>query len=41
MAGLRRRSTGFRSLHEALDTTTPGGRQVVRVFAALAELIRD
>jgi len=26
VAGLRRRGTGFRSLHEALDTTTPGGR---------------
>ena len=41
MAGLRRRGTGFRSLHEVLDTTTPGGRLVFRVFAALAELIRD
>jgi Resolvase, N terminal domain len=38
---LRRRGTGFRSLHEALDTTTPGGRQVFRVFGALAEFIRD
>lgn len=27
---------GFRSLHEALDTTTPGGRLVFHVFAALA-----
>jgi hypothetical protein len=26
VAGLRRRGVGFRSLHEALDTTTPGGR---------------
>jgi DNA invertase Pin-like site-specific DNA recombinase len=40
VAGLRRRSTGFRSLHEALDTTTPGGRLVFHVFAALAEFIR-
>ena len=37
VAGLRRRGVGFRSLHEALDTTTPGGRLVFHVFAALAE----
>ncbi|MFI5978071.1 recombinase family protein [Streptomyces sp. NPDC051452] len=28
-------------LHERLDTTTPGGRLVFRVFAALAEFIRE
>ncbi len=28
-------------LHEALDTTTPGGRLVFHVFAALAEFIRE
>jgi Resolvase, N terminal domain len=40
---LRRRGVGFKSLHEALDTTTPGGRLVFHVFAALAEfdLIRE
>jgi DNA invertase Pin-like site-specific DNA recombinase len=38
---LRRRGAGFRSLHEALDTTTPGGRLVFHVFAALAEFIRE
>lgn len=38
---LRRRGIGFRSLHEALDTTTPGGRLVFHVFAALAEFIRE
>ena len=38
---LRRRDVGFRSLHEALDTTTPGGRLVFHVFAALAEFIRE
>ncbi|MFE5621114.1 recombinase family protein [Streptomyces virginiae] len=27
--------------HERLDTTTPGGRLVFRVFAALAEFIRE
>jgi DNA invertase Pin-like site-specific DNA recombinase len=37
VADLRRRGAGFRSLHEALDTTTPGGRLVFHVFAALAE----
>jgi DNA invertase Pin-like site-specific DNA recombinase len=41
VAELRRRGIGFRSLHEALDTTTPGGRLVFHVFAALAEFIRD
>jgi len=38
---LRRREIGFRSLHEALDTTTAGGRLVFHVFAALAEFIRE
>jgi DNA invertase Pin-like site-specific DNA recombinase len=37
---LRRRGVGFKSLHEALGTTTPGGRLVFHVFAALAEFIR-
>lgn len=41
VAGLRERGIGFRSLHEALDTTTPGGRLVFHVFAALAEFIRE
>jgi DNA invertase Pin-like site-specific DNA recombinase len=36
---LRRREIGFTSLHENLDTTTPGGRLVFHVFAALAEFI--
>lgn len=38
---LRRRDVGFRSLHEAINTTTPGGRLVFHVFAALAEFIRE
>ncbi len=38
---LRRRGVGFTSLHENLDTTTPGGRKVFHVFAALAEFIRE
>ena len=41
VAELRRRKVGFRSLHEQLDTTTPGGRLVFHVFAALAEFIRE
>ena len=36
---LRRQGVGFKSLHEALDTTIPGGRLVFHVFAA--EFIRE
>ena len=38
---LRLHGVGFKGLHEALDTTTPGGRLVFPVFAALAEFIRE
>lgn len=38
---LRARGIGFTSLHERLDTTTPGGRLIFHVFAALAEFIRE
>jgi DNA invertase Pin-like site-specific DNA recombinase len=38
---LRRQGVGFKSLHEVLDTTTPGGRLIFHVFAALAEFIRE
>lgn len=41
VGGLRKRGIGFTSLHESLDTTTPGGRLVFHVFAALAEFIRE
>ncbi len=41
VAELREREVGFQSLHEALDTTTPGGRLIFHVFAALAEFIRE
>lgn len=41
VANLRRNDVGFRSLHESLDTTTPGGRLIFHVFAALAEFIRE
>jgi DNA invertase Pin-like site-specific DNA recombinase len=41
VGGLRKRGIGFRSLHESLDTTTPGGRLVFHVFAALAQFLRE
>ncbi|MFF3431366.1 recombinase family protein [Streptomyces sp. NPDC002602] len=41
VAALRTRQIGFTSLHESLDTTTPGGRLIFHVFAALAEFIRE
>jgi DNA invertase Pin-like site-specific DNA recombinase len=39
--GLADRGIGFRSLQESIDTTTPGGKLVFHVFAALAEFERD
>jgi len=39
--GLAAREIGFRSLTEAIDTTTPGGRLVFHVFGALAEFERS
>lgn len=41
VADLRRRGVGFTSLHENIDTTSPGGRLVFHIFAALAEFIRE
>jgi DNA invertase Pin-like site-specific DNA recombinase len=41
VTGLAERSIGFRSLQESIDTTTPGGKLVFHVFAALAEFERD
>ncbi|MEV4263541.1 recombinase family protein [Kribbella sp. NPDC049584] len=41
VSGLRQREIGFKSLHEALDTTSPGGRMIFHVFAALGEFIRE
>ncbi|MFA3837932.1 recombinase family protein [Streptomyces aureus] len=41
VAGLRKRGIGFQSLHDSLDTTTPGGHLVFLVCAALAEFIRE
>jgi hypothetical protein len=40
VTGLAGRGVGFRSLQEQVDTTTPGGRLVFHVFAALAEFER-
>jgi DNA invertase Pin-like site-specific DNA recombinase len=41
VTGLADRGVGFRSLQEAIDTTTPGGKLIFHVFAALAEFERD
>jgi DNA invertase Pin-like site-specific DNA recombinase len=39
--GLEASKVGFRSLTEAIDTTTSGGRLVFHIFAALAEFERS
>ena len=41
MEELERRGIGFRSLTEAIDTTTAGGKLIFHIFAALAELERS
>jgi DNA invertase Pin-like site-specific DNA recombinase len=41
VTSLADRGIGFRSLQQATDTTTPGGKLVFHVFAALAEFERD
>jgi DNA invertase Pin-like site-specific DNA recombinase len=41
VTGLADRGIGFRSLQEAIDTTTPGGKLVFHVFGALAEFERE
>lgn len=38
---LATRGVGFRSLTEAIDTTTPGGRLVFHLFGALGQFERD
>ena len=41
VAALEAKGVGFRSLTEAIDTTTPGGRLVFHMFGALGEFERD
>jgi DNA invertase Pin-like site-specific DNA recombinase len=41
VASLEQRGVGFRSITEAIDTTTPGGRLVLHLFGALGEFERD
>src|SRR5689334_7385103 len=38
---LEKQGVGFRSLTEAIDTTSPGGKLVFHLFGALAEFERD
>jgi DNA invertase Pin-like site-specific DNA recombinase len=39
--GVAERNVGFRSLTEAIDTATPGGKLLFHIFGALAEFERD
>src|ERR1044071_2373210 len=41
VAALEQRGIGFRSITEAIDTTTPGGRLVFHLFGALGQFERD
>jgi DNA invertase Pin-like site-specific DNA recombinase len=41
VGGLEKRGVGFRSLQEAIDTTTSGGRLIFQIFGALAEFERN
>jgi DNA invertase Pin-like site-specific DNA recombinase len=41
VTALERRGVGFRSITEAIDTTTPGGRLVFHLFGALGQFERD
>ncbi len=41
VAILEERGIGFRSLQEAIDTTTSGGRLIFHIFGALAEFERN
>lgn len=41
VTALEKRRVGFRSITEAIDTTTPGGRLVFHLFGALGQFERD
>ena len=41
VATLEKRGVGFRSITEAIDTTTPGGRLVFHLFGALGQFEKD
>lgn len=41
VTALEARGVGFRSLTEAIDTTTPGGRLIFHIFGALGQFERD
>jgi DNA invertase Pin-like site-specific DNA recombinase len=41
VTALEQRGVGFRSITEAIDTTTPGGRLIFHVFGALGQFERD
>jgi DNA invertase Pin-like site-specific DNA recombinase len=41
ITGLLGKGIGFRSLTEAIDTTTSGGKLIFHIFGALAEFERD
>ncbi len=38
---LEKKGVGFRSVTEAIDTTTPGGKLIFHIFGALGEFERD
>ena len=41
ITGLNNRQIGFKSITEAIDTTTSGGKLIFHIFGALAEFERD
>ena len=41
ITGPRQRKIGFKSITEAIDTTTSGGKLIFHIFGALAEFERD
>lgn len=41
MKAINQRGAGFRSLSEAIDTTTPVGRLIFHIFGAIAQFVRE